>query len=87
MHTAHRTRTRTARPDRGLRPHRVLRPIAGQCFEISIRQDAAGWAIRIPEINETTEAPTRAAVENAARECVAASTGIPLGYVSVWVRD
>lgn len=85
MHTARRTRTLAARSYRGRR--RVLRPVAGQCFEISTRQDGAGWMIHIPEINETTEAPTRAAVELAARERIAVSTGIPLGYISVWVRD
>ena len=87
MHTAHRTRTLAARPHRGLRPHRVLRPTAGQCFEMSIRQDATHWVIHIPEIDDTTEVPTRVAVELAARERIAASTGIPLGYISVWVRD
>ena len=30
---------------------------------------------------------TRAAVELAARQCIAGRTGIPLGYISVWVRD
>ena len=87
MRTSHRTRTLTARSHHGLRPHRALRPIAGQCFEISIRQDAAHWVIHIPEIDDTTEAPTRAAVELAARERIATRTGIPLGYISVWVRD
>lgn len=87
MRTPHRTRTLSARPHRGLRPHRVLRPIAGQCFEISIRQDGGEWIIRIPEIDDTTTAPSRAAVELTARERIAAGTGIPLGYISVWVRD
>lgn len=87
MRTPLRTRTLSVHAHGGPRPHRVLRPIAGQCFEISIRQHGARWAIDIPEIDETTEAPTRAAVELAARESIAASTGIPLGYISVWVRD
>jgi hypothetical protein len=87
MRTAHRTRTLAARPRRGLRPHKVVRPIAGQCFEISIHKDVAHWIVRIPEIDATTEAPIRAGVEVAARECIARNTGIPLGYVSVWVRD
>ena len=87
MRTLHRTRTLTARPHRGLLPHRVIRPIAGQCFEISISQVGAHWVIRIPEIDDVTEAPTRAAVELVARERIAAGTGIPLGYISVWVRD
>lgn len=87
MHTAHRTRAVVTRPPRGRRPHRVLRPIAGQCFEITLRQDGAQWVIEIPEIGQGTEAPTRSAVELAARERIAATTGIPLGYISVWVRD
>ncbi len=87
MHTSHRTRTAAARPHRGRRPHRVLRPIAGQCFEITIRQDAARWIIHIPEIDQTAEASSRVSVELAARECIAASTGIPMGYISIWVRD
>lgn len=86
MRTTHRICTISARPQRGLRQRRVVRPVAGQCFEISIRQDATSWVIEIPEIAETAEAPTRAAVELTARERIAASTGIPLGYISVWVR-
>ena len=69
------------------RTHRVLRPVAGQCFEIGISQDGNRWIIRIPDIDQTTHAPSRAAVELAARECIAASTGIPIGSISVWVRD
>lgn len=69
------------------RTHRVLRPVAGQCFEIEIAQDTNRWLIRIPEIDGTAEAPSRAAVEVTARECIAARTGIPMGYISVWVRD
>lgn len=61
--------------------------MAGQSFEIQISPDGNGWEIRIPEINASTEAPNRAAVELAARECIAGRTGIPLGYISVWVRD
>lgn len=87
MRTPHRTRTLSAHARRGVRPHRVVRPIAGQCFEISIRQQGAQWVIHIPEIDETAEASSRSAVELAARERIAASTGIPLGYISVWVRD
>ena len=70
-----------------MRAHRVLRPMAGQCFEILISQDGHRWDIRIPEIEAETEAPNRAAVEQAARDCIAGSTGIPIGYISVWVRD
>lgn len=72
---------------RGLRSHRVLRPMAGQCFEITIRHEGGRWMIGIPEVNEATEARSRGSVELAARECIATHTGIPLGYISVWVRD
>ncbi|WP_428343226.1 long chain fatty acid-CoA synthetase Faa4p [Mycobacterium sp.] len=41
--------------------------------------------ILIPEIGRTTRASRRAAVEIAARECIAMWTGIPIGYVSVYV--
>lgn len=87
MTTRHMTRTGSRRPHRSNRAHRVVRPMAGQCFEIEIESRPTGWAIRIPEISAAAEAPTRGAVELAARECIAASTGIPLGYISVWVRD
>nr|WP_228000311.1 long chain fatty acid-CoA synthetase Faa4p [Mycolicibacterium sp. P1-5] len=87
MRTHHRTRGFSTRPQRGLRTHQVLRPIAGQCFEIDIRFDSNRWLIRIPEINDATEATSRDKVELAARECIATRTGIPIGYISVWVRD
>ena len=87
MRTAHRTRGLSARAHRARYSHRVLRPVAGQCFEIEIRQDVSRWLIGIPEINAATEAAARADVEHVARECIAARTGIPLGYISVWVRD
>lgn len=87
MRTHYQTRGFSARPQRGLRSHRVLRPIAGQCFEIDIRHEGGRWIIGIPEINDATEATTRASVELAARECIATRTGIPMGYISVWVRD
>jgi hypothetical protein len=41
--------------------------------------------IHIPEINGTTRAPRRREVELMARECIAAHTGIPLGYITVRV--
>ena len=86
MRTHYRTRGFSTR-SQSLRSHRVLRPVAGQCFEIDIRLENNRWIIGIPEINEVTEATSRAAVELAARECIAAKTGIPIGYISVWVRD
>ncbi len=77
-------RQRSRRPQRTAR---VLRPIAGQCFEIDVRYVDGQWVIRVPEIDDVTHASRRGAVESAARECIAARTGIPVGYVSVWVRD
>ena len=87
MRPQYRTRGFSTRPQRRLRSHRVLRPVAGQCFEIALRLENNRWVIGIPEIGEVTEASNRAAVELAARECIAAKTGIPIGYISVWVRD
>ena len=86
MRTHYRTRGFSTRSQRGLRSHRVLRPVAGQCFEIDLRLENNRWIIGVPEIDEVTEASNRAAVELAARECIAAKTGIPIGYISVWVR-
>ncbi len=87
MPTHQRTRCLTVGPRRTHRARRVLRPVAGQCFEIEVRPDGDRWMIAIPEINAAAQAPTRAAVEQAARELIAARTGIPLGYISVWARD
>ncbi len=87
MHTRSRTHSLSARSRRSSGIRRVIRPMAGQCFEIKIEQDAGRWSVRIPEIDATTEAAARSGVELAARECIAARTGIPLGYISVWVRD
>lgn len=61
--------------------------MAGQCFEIEIHLENNQWVVDIPEIDESTEASSRATVELAARECIAAKTGIPIGYISVWVRN
>ncbi|WP_293001607.1 long chain fatty acid-CoA synthetase Faa4p [Mycobacterium sp.] len=41
--------------------------------------------ITIPEIGRTTRAVRRAAVEVAARECIAMWTGIPIGYIAVHI--
>jgi hypothetical protein len=59
----------------------------GQCFEIEITRETDGWLIRIPEIGGVTRASRRATVELAARECIAARTGIPLGYIAVFVAS
>ena len=64
---------------------RVTCPTVGQCFDIEVTRDADGWMIQIPEIGRATRTTRRAAVEIAARECIAMWTGIPIGYVSVHV--
>jgi hypothetical protein len=64
---------------------RVNCPTVGQCFDIEVTRDADGWMIQIPEIGRTTRASRRAAVEVAARECIAMWTGIPIGYVAVHI--
>ncbi len=65
--------------------HRVNCLTVGQCFDIEITRDTDGWTIRIPEVGGVTRASRRAAVELAARECIATRTGIPIGYVAVYV--
>jgi hypothetical protein len=54
-------------------------------FDIEVIRDTDGWMVRIPEINASTRATRRSAVEPAARECIAEQTGIPIGYVAVFV--
>ena len=65
--------------------HRVNCPTVGQCFDIEVARDAGGWMIRIPEIGGLVGVGRRAEVELAARQCIATRTGIPIGYVSVFV--
>lgn len=65
--------------------HRVSYPTVGQSFDIEISRDIDGWTVRIPEIGGVTHARRRAAVELAARECIADRTGIPIGYVTTFV--
>lgn len=62
-------------------------PMVGQCFDIEVTRDADGWTIRIPEIGRVTRTVRRGAVELAARECIATWTGIPIGYVAVYVAS
>jgi hypothetical protein len=69
------------------RTHRVNCVTVGQCFDIDITRDADGWMIRIPEIDEVARVGHRAAAELAARRCIAARTGIPIGYVAVFVTS
>lgn len=66
---------------------RVNRPTVGQSFDIEITREIDGWTIRIPEIGGLTHARRRAMVELAARECVATKTGIPIGYVAIFVAN
>ena len=60
-------------------------PTIGQSFDIEITREADGWLIRIPEIGGFARASHRAKVELAAREYIAARTGIPIGYVAIFV--
>ncbi len=64
---------------------RVNFPTVGQCFDIEVSRETDGWMIRIPEIGGVARASRRATVELAARECIAARTGIPIGYVAIFV--
>ena len=64
---------------------RVQGPRVGQCFDIEITRETDGWLIRIPEIDATARASRRAAVDSMARECIATRTGIPMGYIIVFV--
>jgi hypothetical protein len=60
-------------------------PTVGQSFDIEVSREIDGWTIRIPEISCLTHARRRATVELAARECIATRTGIPIGYVAIFV--
>lgn len=81
----------SAHSHRSSRTHRTVRrmiaPTVGQCFDVDISREVNGWLIQIPEIDGVTHASRRVAVEVAARECIAARTGIPIGYIAVQVRD
>jgi len=66
---------------------RVNFPTVGQCFDIEVTREADGWLIRIPEIGGVTRVGRRAIVELAARECIATRTGIPIGYIAVFVAS
>ncbi|OBA59445.1 long chain fatty acid-CoA synthetase Faa4p [Mycobacterium sp. 1100029.7] len=60
-------------------------PKVGQCFDVEIARENDGWLIRIPEIAAVARASRRATVDLVARECIAARTGIPMGYIIVYV--
>ncbi len=64
---------------------RVNCPMVGQSFDIEVSREIDGWMIRIPEVGGVTHARRRAGVELAARECIANMTGIPIGYVAIFV--
>lgn len=72
---------------RRVRSPRVKCVTVGQCFDIDITRDADGWMVRIPEVEGVVRVSRRAAVELAARKCIAARTGIPIGYVAVYVNS
>ncbi len=74
------TRTRPVR-------HRTLRPMAGQLFEATVSREGARWIVRVPELDAEVAVLRRYDAESAARECIAARTGIPINFVAVWVRD
>ena len=81
-------RPRSSAPGRTARfSHPVNCVTVGQCFDIEVTRDTDGWLIRIPEVDGVTRATRRAAVELAARECIAIRTGIPIGYVAVYVAS
>ncbi|HEV7582167.1 MAG TPA: long chain fatty acid-CoA synthetase Faa4p [Mycobacterium sp.] len=62
-------------------------PKIGQCFDIEVTRETDGWLIRIPEIAAVAHAGRRSTIELVARECIAARTGIPVGYIIVYVAQ
>jgi len=76
---------RRAQPLRSGRTPRKSFPTIGQCFDIEVARENNGWLIRIPEIAGVTRARHRATVELAAREYIATRTGIPIGYVAIFI--
>ena len=76
---------RRAQPLRSSRTHRETFPTIGQCFDIEVTRETSGWLIRIPEIGAFTRASRRATVELTAREYISTRTGIPIGYVAIFV--
>ena len=67
------------------RAHRVNFPKVGQCFDIEVTRETDGWLIWIPEIGGVAHASRRATVELVAREYIAVRTGIPIGYVTIFI--
>lgn len=66
---------------------RMTFPKIGQCFDIEVTRETDGWLIRIPEIAAVAHAGRRSTIELVARECIAARTGIPVGYIIVYVAQ
>lgn len=91
MPTQSASRTFSAQSFRIGRTARSVRNVpgltAGQWFDIDISPEVSGWVIEIPEIGGVTHASRRAAVEIVARKYIAARTGIPIGYITINVRD
>ena len=67
--------------------HRPNFPMVGQCFDIEVTRQSDGWMIQIPEIGAVTRASRRVTVELAARKCIANRTGIPIGYITIFVAS
>ena len=66
---------------------RNLHPMTGQLFEVRVTGSAGRWAVAVPELDVVVQVERRIEAESAARETIAAHTGIPISYVAVWVRD
>jgi hypothetical protein len=66
---------------------RMTIPKIGQCFDIEVTRETDGWLIRIPEIAAVARSGRRSTIELVARECIAARTGIPVGYIIVYVAQ
>ena len=78
-------RAHSVRSARSQHVTRRVNPMFGQTFDVEISRAIDGWTVRIPEIGGLTHARRRTTVEVAARECIAAMTGIPIGYVAVFI--
>jgi hypothetical protein len=72
---------------RTIRPYLTQVTTIGQSYDIDLSREAGRWVIRIPEIGAETHTVRRTAAGIAARECISAHTGIPIGYIAVRVRD
>jgi hypothetical protein len=75
------------RPQSPRSVQRMTLPKIGQCFDIEVTRETDGWLIRIPEIAAVAHSGRRSTIELVARECIAARTGIPVGYIIVYVAQ